>query len=1245
MTDFHKIPMLVISFSISLGLTSLIYSAIILLKLEPSELIITITFCVLSLIPFIIKYFTGTIQNNLIFVKNEKKNYNLIEILCLVWISSFFLFSILYVYPQIVENPGFDIVRHYAISSVIDEHADLLRSPYPWFHLSLGALNDITDTEMWLFQTAVSFASIVLIFTFYCLSKAYLYKFNKYFHLLSTIIFTCFSGLGWIFYYHNISYPMSLEGHSSLFSIAYIASYFDIGVGQGQWLWLWYRPITIDFVLTLLLLYLMRIQKLGSLSYIFLTSLVMITLSLVHFPGLLLFAIILLSLAIFVPKIELRSKDTAISLIISIPISALILLSYTITFGHEKFQFNALHMAVVLAIPIMSLFLLRYSKRKWLSFRWPSNRIISIALLIYGILLTYWLTNMDTIKDDLYEILAFPGVLYSVPLSIFPELLGLAGLVSIPIMIILIKNNGKNSLVIFPIIFILMLIIGRIISYVVVNFQILDYWERRLVPYLWITVSVLSSIAIFRIVNYINNFRSGVIKFVVIKRMITVSFIFLLVIGGTLSTFLTLDFQTVKTSVNKISENEQRLLSELKELDPHSTLLTVTPRSKGLAEYQYFNYNIGYYRDQIWPSTSPELPMNVLNGLNSTAVIYLNNQDIAEIIKQGYGNGFLASHVLEHAPVINKNPNIGKIIQIPRLAPPTSSINTVLVIPNEISPSQYFAYDVLSLGHYNFTTALLSDIPTLKKAKTLVAPNEEIADAIIESKNVLDLNFNNLIILNLDGYGLIGKIDGEYLDPLLNHMNIIQYDNKNVNIYSNIITYSRLYDDVIDISKYDIMIIEWVGQGKNETHIIEFSSDSNGSVQYKFKDSWKGSKQLILPMNLTENNLELNKLSVQRDADNNFSWSNVTRISIITGDQSLDINHSIDFDDIFFVTASESDHIKSTVKNDVVKINSMNVLSSIYPLSYEIRDAFSNDVPFILRNQEDKYDIHYINMFPFIMNLNNNKSSSSEMYSLYGKILERLEIDLPTFNTIEKSPSDLIKGRIAAFQNVALTGDVILESTSLTIDTNTHKSLINEDGKEFYLENLMQIIPLYVDKIQVKSNSSIISGHYGFYANSFSPNKTLANFIGNPAILSILSEDGEESLIYGGNITVELDNADILSRQPKVMVSGVSNFSQFYAYGELGDKVRALGLDLEVLGESSFNIRYADKFILVDHAQLDGKYSTYWTNFFSENPDINLLKLDNLIKLETIVCILLLVLIFIFYNIYITNRNKTLVRE
>ena len=111
---FHKIPVLVISFSISLGLTSIIYTILLIFTAEPSGLIISITYSFLSLIPIILRHLVIKGSDKRIFVKNCKKDYNLVEIITLVWITSFFVYSILYIYPGVINVPGNDIVRHYA---------------------------------------------------------------------------------------------------------------------------------------------------------------------------------------------------------------------------------------------------------------------------------------------------------------------------------------------------------------------------------------------------------------------------------------------------------------------------------------------------------------------------------------------------------------------------------------------------------------------------------------------------------------------------------------------------------------------------------------------------------------------------------------------------------------------------------------------------------------------------------------------------------------------------------------------------------------------------------------------------------------------------------------------------------------------------------------------------------------------------------------------------------------------------
>jgi hypothetical protein len=70
----------------------------------------------------------------------------------------------------------------------------------------------------------------------------------------------------------------------------------------------------------------------------------------------------------------------------------------------------------------------------------------------------------------------------------------------------------------------------------------------------------------------------------------------------------------------------------------------------------------------------------------------------------------------------------------------------------------YYAHDILSGRGYNYTTAVQSDINSISKARTLIAPSETIAIELIRHKEDYNLRYEYLIILNLDGCGTISNL-------------------------------------------------------------------------------------------------------------------------------------------------------------------------------------------------------------------------------------------------------------------------------------------------------------------------------------------------------------------------------------------------------------------------------------------------------------------------------------------------------
>ena len=128
-----------------------------------------------------------------------------------------------------------------------------------------------------------------------------------------------------------------ISKHFDVISMAYNASYLDIGVGQSSWLWLWFRPITLGFTILFVLLYLMRREDLTKQKYIIISSLLILTLSQIHFSELVIFIVLLFVLALLFPTVKLRLKETSISILIGLAASVPLTIGYQSILRSEHF--------------------------------------------------------------------------------------------------------------------------------------------------------------------------------------------------------------------------------------------------------------------------------------------------------------------------------------------------------------------------------------------------------------------------------------------------------------------------------------------------------------------------------------------------------------------------------------------------------------------------------------------------------------------------------------------------------------------------------------------------------------------------------------------------------------------------------------------------------------------------------------------------------------------------------------------
>jgi len=310
--------LITLSFVASVGLTSIIFLFLLPVR-EETALLLSSVYLVVSLVPLI--------KDKLFYFKNKRKSnlkssiqhqYNVLDLLLIGSFLLFFTVIISNLYPSMASLPSLDIVKHYsdAIGSLLT--TDIYGSSYPWYHFGLATVHELSTPPLWLFQSGIAFLSVMLLFSFYIMSKLYLSEIDKRAHIFATIFFFIFSGFGWIYFISQKFFLPETSNNFDLLLVSNNVSFWDTLNGQASWLWFSFRPVTIGFAIFFVLLYLIKKQNLNKTQYIVFTSFLLVTLIQVHVSEFLIFFSLLFILSIFKPRINLRIKETAICLLVSL---------------------------------------------------------------------------------------------------------------------------------------------------------------------------------------------------------------------------------------------------------------------------------------------------------------------------------------------------------------------------------------------------------------------------------------------------------------------------------------------------------------------------------------------------------------------------------------------------------------------------------------------------------------------------------------------------------------------------------------------------------------------------------------------------------------------------------------------------------------------------------------------------------------------------------------------------------------
>lgn len=137
-------------------------------------------------------------------------------------------------------------------------------------------------------------------------------------------------------------------------------------------------------------------------------------------------------------------------------------------------------------------------------------------------------------------------------------------------------------------------------------------------------------------------------------------------------------------------------------------------------------------------SKSPEFASNALFGNKNPIILYLRNRDYSGLLSPPeYKDSYIINHMMRSTfPIFNDTGAL--IYYLENITPPAEKSRVVLVLPLQGYIDKYlYAYDILLLAKYNYTTAFTSDIQILGDAEIIVLPSEKLVPEILELKNTI----------------------------------------------------------------------------------------------------------------------------------------------------------------------------------------------------------------------------------------------------------------------------------------------------------------------------------------------------------------------------------------------------------------------------------------------------------------------------------------------------------------------------
>jgi hypothetical protein len=645
---FSKLEFLVLSFLTSFLVTGLVFFA---------EIYFPILSGYLSCVFFLVLTATS-------LIKSEKSTKtNLIPSLCqpkdilliLLAVGFYVIFYIFLFSSRYASSYYTDSSDFYRLSLTFPRWPSMFYAThYVLFVLYQSSFLSLSHASLDPSQIALGFLPIMLIPAVYILVKKYAGHVDSRLPGLSTILWVLFaSGLfGWVYFiqaksvYHNTLSALEHVGESTYYStMSGIVGYTFVG-------------FTVSFIAFIFALFLLKNLEISRRKFFLLLSSVVIIMFLSHVSEAVVFAILLALWGIISRrKSSLRINDAIYASLIAFCLIIVFLLVSSVKI-HVSFTFPDLVSILLPTVLLFATIILRktgiiFSSLNKIQIALVKNERIKRAipaLFIFGYVVAFLVCTISIVSPGTISNIAFgseknpltPEVepftisqlagVWFVPWYFYPLLLGFNGLLAIISVFFLWKQKEFLNFKFFIVFLIFSLVFGRALTFINQNFFATGYWESRFIYFMAIAVAALAPIPLLKVFSYLKN------KKPMTRTLIAISLIGLIVTAGAATTFLNVEYWSLRSQSNQPTSFEMDALNQYRTmfiLDPHAASATITGQTQDETILSAPTELLSV-KDQVvlGSATSPESVLRLL-GIPPLSHFYLfmHNRDFEALLK------------------------------------------------------------------------------------------------------------------------------------------------------------------------------------------------------------------------------------------------------------------------------------------------------------------------------------------------------------------------------------------------------------------------------------------------------------------------------------------------------------------------------------------------------------------------------------------------------------------------------------